>query len=522
MLLAANGHDNRRLRQPASRLSKCVALFGATGFVAIAIACQGTKDTPSVEGANSAGTNSVGPGGDSSGTGGSSGASHGSTGGGSPVNTSSISPSVGGAGGAGGASSSGGATTCGNTEVWRAMSVSGIEWPDASNTNPSARPPTVASGWHSGLVCVLRLPLELLTFDPCANVWNTVPLAFTTADVEGAIGSVVGVNWAFDHFVLTAIAAGTTSQKIAELYPGDSNFRTALTTSYEAPTPTWTFTGLAAGRYASTANSPRYKLAWGGAYTNDATKMGPNDPPAFPAGDGKVYSYAAGTWSNTSPRLAPSARYLPKIALLGGKFFVWGGFADGTWPLVDPSSALSDGALYDPVADSWSAVSALGAPTQSELSGVYLPPTMQALSNGQEVFVIEPSGGAGGVWSSATNSWALITGTTIPSNVEFFVMDSGALAAIGATDTWVVSQSGGNWRKYTQGRFQDALPTGALIADSSNYSVEVWTGSDLVRFGPYSSRSYGCDGPRPPNTGCDPMIMLTVNKFGTLLSTRAM
>jgi hypothetical protein len=147
---------------------------------------------------------------------------------------------------------------------------------------------------------------------------------------------------------------------------------------------------------------------------------------------------------------------------------------------------------------------------------------MQALSNGQEVFVIEPSGGAGGVWSSATNSWALITGTTIPSNVEFFVMDSGALAAIGATDTWVVSQSGGNWRKYTQGRFQDALPTGALIADSSNYSVEVWTGSDLVRFGPYSSRSYGCDGPRPPNTGCDPMIMLTVNKFGTLLSTRAM
>jgi len=508
----------------------------------MAIACQGTKVTPSVEGANSAGTNSVGSGGDSSGIGGSSGASHGSTGGGSPVDTSSISPSAGGAGGAGGAAtststtgagmggaggaggafSSVGATTCGNTEVWRAMSVSGIEWPDGSNTNPSARPPTVASGWHNGLVCVLRLPLELLTFDPCANVWNTVPLAFTTADVEGAIGTVVGVNWAFDHFVLRAINAGTTSQKNAELYPGDSNFRTALTTSYEAPTPTWTFTGLAAGRYASTANSPRYKLAWGGAYTNDATKIGPNDPAAFPAGDGKVYSYAAGAWSNTSPRLAPSARYLPKIALLGGKFFVWGGFADGTWPLVDPNSALSDGALYDPVADSWSAVSAVGTPTQSELSGVYLPPTMQALSNGQEVFVVEPSGGTGGVWSSATNTWSLITGTTLPSSVEFFVMDSGALAAIGATDTWVVSQSGGNWRKYTQGRFQDALPTGAQIADYSNYSIEVWTGSDLVRFGPYGSRSYGCDGPRPPNTGCDPMILLTINKFGTLLSTRAM
>ena len=90
--------------------------------------------------------------------------------------------------------------------------------------------------------------------------------------------------------------------------------------------------------------------------------------------------------------------------------------------------------------------------------------------------------------------------------------------AIGATDTWLLAKKGGDWKKVSQGRFQDALPTAAPIPDPSGFALSVWTGRTLVRWGPFTSVQTGCDGPRPPNTGCDPVQMVANYEFGALLS----
>jgi hypothetical protein len=418
------------------------------------------------------------------------------------------------------AGGAGSAPSCPDQEVWRAMSVEGIQWPtgvDSSSQSPPARAP---SGWYQGLVYVLRFPLELLTFDPCANAWQTVSLNFTGADVEAAIGPIGSAQWVEDHFVV--LASGQADPKVAELRPGADSFVVLPLSSWQAPEPVWSFPPLAAGRWPGTARTAASQLDWGGAYTNDATRISPTDPKSAPTADGKIYTFGTGSWRATNGRGAPSARYLPKLAPLAERYFVWGGFADSAWPYVTPGSALADGAIYDPASDSWSPVSADGAPVQLEVGAVTAPPHMFARSNGVEVFVVDPDQGQGGVYDSARNTWAAVNATPLPVNAEFELLDDGDLVAIGATDTWLMAKKGGDWRKFTQGRYQDSLPSAAGLPDPDGFSIAVWTGRTLVHWGPFTDRQIGCDGPRPPNTGCDPLRIVANYKFGSLLSVTAM
>jgi hypothetical protein len=77
-----------------------------------------------------------------------------------------------------------------------------------------------------------------------------------------------------------------------------------------------------------------------------------------PRGDGGLYDTATDTWKPVSAAGAPSARYLHTIswAAEAERVVVWGGY-DGT-------DMLDTGALYDPVADTWTAMSTDAAPTR--------------------------------------------------------------------------------------------------------------------------------------------------------------
>lgn len=416
------------------------------------------------------------------------------------------------------------AEPCRSDAVWRAMSVDGIEWPEGRNfTSPFVAPASIPSGWYHGLVYALRLPLELMMFDPCANVWHTLPLRFSQADLEAAIGSIGSVQWEGEGFLVRPFVSDQAAQKMAQIKAGADSFELLPVSPLRAPDPDWVLPPLAVERRATSASTSDYRLDWGGAIVNNATKIGAGDPKTAPAADGMIYSFASGVWRGTNAQGAPSARYLPKIAPLADRFFVWGGFAESEWPEVTASSALADGAIYDPGSDTWSPVTASGAPAQTEQVGVTGPPNMVAQSNGHDVFVFEAVHGAGGVYDSTRNVWAAANPTTLPAGAQFHFTDDGDLIAIGVTDTLLLPKQGGNWQKFTQGRFQDALPSAAQIPEPTGFVLSVWTGRTLVRWGPFTAISSGCDGPRPPNTpGCDPVLEVTNYKFGAMLSMPAL
>jgi len=404
------------------------------------------------------------------------------------------------------------------------MSVDGIEWPEGRNlTSPFVAPAGIPSGWYHGLVYALRSPLELLTFDPCANVWHRVPLGFSQADLEAAIGSIGSVQWERDGFLVRSYGTDQADQKMARIKAGADSFEVLPASPARAPDPNWVLPPLVVERRATSASTSEYRLDWGGVYLNNATKIAAGDPPTVPAADGMLYSFASHVWRQTNAQGAPSARYLPKIAPLAQRFFVWGGFEHSEGPEGTASSALADGAIYDPGSDTWSPVTAAGAPAQTETGGVTGPPNMVAQSNGTHVFVFEAVHGAGGVYDVGRNVWVTANPTTLPAGAQFQFTDDGDLVAIGVTDTLLLTKQGGDWQKFSQGRFQDALPSAAQIPEPTAFALSVWTGRTLVRWGPYTAIASGCDGPRPMNTpGCDPILEVTNYKFGALLSIAAL
>ena len=116
---------------------------------------------------------------------------------------------------------------------------------------------------------------------------------------------------------------------------------------------TWrgiTLTGAPIARGKHTAVWTGTKMIiWGGHY---------NDGTDHFLRDGAMYDPGAGTWSAINPVGAPSARSEHTANWTGTKMIVWGGrFNDGT------DHFLNDGAVFDPVANTWSPLPFTGAPT---------------------------------------------------------------------------------------------------------------------------------------------------------------
>ncbi|MBI5500086.1 MAG: hypothetical protein HY907_07565 [Deltaproteobacteria bacterium] len=111
-------------------------------------------------------------------------------------------------------------------------------------------------------------------------------------------------------------------------------------------------TGAPAARGAATAVwTGSELLVWGGA-TSDAVGSAPSGS----LGDGGAYDPAADTWRAISPIGAPSARHHYSAVWTGTRMIVWGG------QLANGDPALGDGAAYDPATDTWTPITMFGAP----------------------------------------------------------------------------------------------------------------------------------------------------------------
>jgi hypothetical protein len=92
------------------------------------------------------------------------------------------------------------------------------------------------------------------------------------------------------------------------------------------------------------APSRNEMIIWGGADSAGAVNTG------------LLYDTSSGSWSQVTTTGAPSARYYHTAAWTGSGMLIWGGGGTGIF---------SDGAIYDPATDTWTASSAGASTTPS-------------------------------------------------------------------------------------------------------------------------------------------------------------
>ncbi|RLA65547.1 MAG: hypothetical protein DRQ88_01960 [Epsilonproteobacteria bacterium] len=112
------------------------------------------------------------------------------------------------------------------------------------------------------------------------------------------------------------------------------------------------------------------------------------------------FSYSGDTWSPISTVDAPSPRKFAFYIWTGSELIIWGGIGDGEVP-------LKDGAIYNPVTDSWRSISSFRAPTARAN-------TSTALWTGSHFIIfggMAPKNGSfeffndGGVYDPVTDTW---------------------------------------------------------------------------------------------------------------------
>jgi hypothetical protein len=172
-------------------------------------------------------------------------------------------------------------------------------------------------------------------------------------------------------------------------------------------------------------------------------------------GDGALYDPVADRWTPVSQSGAPVARYGHLMAWTGSRVLVWGGAHYVTRSDGEISNAnLTDGALYDPAANTWT-------------------PTATAPSLGKFAVPIA-------AWSSGL----LYLRDGFNPNSAVYTYDP-------STDHWATAQPG---------PIMPARPDGPMGP------TVVWTGSFWIAYGGARNGPTPpnpCTGPLPPMTGCD-------------------
>lgn len=113
----------------------------------------------------------------------------------------------------------------------------------------------------------------------------------------------------------------------------------------------------------STAWTGQELIVWGG---QSITQARGQEPIFRLVGDGALYNPVTDSWRPMSQVGAPSARETPGV-WTGSEILVWGGVIIPSFPLsAGPfigGSPLQDGARYDPLTDAWQSMATSGAPS---------------------------------------------------------------------------------------------------------------------------------------------------------------
>lgn len=309
-----------------------------------------------------------------------------------------------------------------------------------------------------------------------------------------------------------ASAVGCTLNDRIFFYGGNLTGSTFTSTHYwfDADLNAWqqiTSTGtVPAGRdrYGVATNGTGI-FVWGGRNTTAATRL--NSGGYFvPSGA------AGGAWTASTATGAPSPREYPGVVSLQGKFIGWGGRLGTT--------DYADGGIYDPVADTWTALPAIGqnpryshamvaiSPTKFLLWGginsanVILPdhwiydivantwtqvsypsyvsiPFPAAVWTGSRVFIWGGGAGVCTMYDPATDSYTYPSTTNIPIGGGFascYVSTSGKIVAFSDTrNGGIYDPVADNWRPFPSTTGPQS-PLQAMCVGYAKNRLVVWGG----------------------------------------------
>jgi len=224
---------------------------------------------------------------------------------------------------------------------------------------------------------------------------------------------------------------------------------------YNPVADSWTAvptTGAPVARVAHTAVwADSEMIVWGGVcrYGNSYTYLN----------DGGRYNPAANVWTGLSSNSAPSGRSSHTAVWTGGEMIVWGGNY-----YTDRAYYLSDGGRYNPMADSWAAVTTNGAPAARMWH--------TAVWTGREMIVW--GGGSnpryfndGGRFNPAGSSWTTVpsAGATSGRELHSAVWTGSEMIVCGGQGNgWYLSDT---WSYYPYApavRISRPSPTSAVVA----------------------------------------------------------
>jgi len=274
-------------------------------------------------------------------------------------------------------------------------------------------------------------------YDPATDTWSATSLA--DAPILG-----------FDH---AAVWTGS------EMIVWGGGF-TSSGGIYTPATDTW--------RATSVANAPVPRRLPAAIWTGTEMVVWGGSGGGFAPGGGR-YNPATDTWRPTTPINAPLNRYYHKAVWTGSRMILWGGvdFSHGA-----PNELVNTGAIYDPVADSWTPTSLAGAATPRYMhSAVW--------ADGRMIVWGGTGDSSGGRYDPATDSWT-------PTNA----MLTSPTQRAAHTAVWTGSEMivWGGTTDRSGGRYDPLLdlwtPTSLANAPSQRwYHTAIWTGRQMIVWG---------------------------------------
>jgi N-acetylneuraminic acid mutarotase len=173
-------------------------------------------------------------------------------------------------------------------------------------------------------------------YNPVSNVWTAIPVTAQPAARTGFAMEFISNK----VIVWGGLSSGGTRLGDGAMFDLSSNTWTTINTT-GAPSPRINFTSVVDA-------SQNKMIIWGGrigATTGSVTN------------DGAVFNPATNTWAAVTNTSAPSAREFHKAVWSGTEMLVFGGQEESL-----TSTPVNTGARYNPVANSWSAITTTSAP----------------------------------------------------------------------------------------------------------------------------------------------------------------
>jgi len=232
----------------------------------------------------------------------------------------------------------------------------------------------------------------------------------------------------------------------------------------------------------STANAPSPRMYATGVWTGrELLVWGGGDLslplPFSPAMGGGIYNPVSDTWHPMSPS-GLAMRGNSTVVWTGTELLVWGGTMDalGTKPGEWRWYSVSDGARYNPNADSWAPISAIGAPDGAR-RGIWTGKELLVWSTGED-HTWTPSAPArpGARYDPAKDMWTPMTVVNAPSPYA-------SVAAWTGSELLVWGDPNGEGARYNP-----ATDTWARISTlgaplAHHPETIIWTGQDLLVWG---------------------------------------